>query len=118
MKSNFERRKIRSRYKLRSVSKGEKIRLSVFRSSRHIYVQAIDDSKGITLFSASTCCKDFPKDLNSKGIDGASWVGEKLAESMKNSNHSNFLFDRGAYSYRGRVKALGDKVASFLGGAK
>ena len=106
----FERRKRRARYKLRKVS-GEQPRLSVFRSSKHIYAQVIDDVKGVTLASASTMDEETKKALaKGKGSDkdAAAVVGKLVAQRAKKAGVTAVVFDRGGYIYHGRVKALGD----------
>ena len=100
----FERRRQRVRYRLRQAAKG-RVRLSVFRSSRHIYAQIIDDSAGHTLAAASS--------LDGKGKGGsdkeaAIAVGKLIAERAKAAGVERVVFDRGAYMYHGRIKALAD----------
>jgi len=104
----FDRRKRRTRHRLRKIER-IKPRLSVFRSSKHIYAQIIDDVGGRTLASASTVEKDLRKDLNT-GADreAAAQVGKKIAERAKLVGVNTVVFDRGGYLYHGRVKALGD----------
>ncbi len=106
----FERRKKRTRYKLRQVS-GDRPRLSVFRSSKHIYAQVIDDAKGVTVAAASTLDEEAKKSLEKgKGTDtaAAAVVGKLVAERAKKAGVTDVVFDRGGYIYHGRVKALGD----------
>jgi large subunit ribosomal protein L18 len=106
----FERRKRRARYKLRKVSGGQP-RLSVFRSSKHIYAQVIDDVKGVTIASASTMDEETKKALaKGKGSDkdAAAVVGKLVAQRAKKAGVTAVVFDRGGYIYHGRVKALGD----------
>jgi large subunit ribosomal protein L18 len=106
----FERRKRRTRVKLRKVSGGQ-LRLSVFRSSKHIYAQVIDDVKGVTIASASTMDEETKKALaKGKGADkdAAAVVGKIVAQRAKKAGVTNVVFDRGGYIYHGRVKALGD----------
>jgi large subunit ribosomal protein L18 len=106
----FERRKRRTRYKLRDVS-GSQPRLSVFRSSKHIYAQVIDDVKGVTIASASTLDEETKKALaKGKGADkdAAAIVGKLVAQRAKKAGVTDVVFDRGGYIYHGRVKALGD----------
>ena len=85
---------------------GERPRLSVFRSGRHIYAQVIDDTKGHTLAAASSRDKDFGKKGNDK--DAAAAVGKLVAERATAAGVKKVVFDRGAYLYHGRVKALAD----------
>ena len=106
--SSQERRKLANRRSLKSKNP-EKIRLCVFRSGRHIEIQAIDDVKGCTLCAASSKEKDF----KGKGwnIAGAEMVGKMFAErAAKAGIKDNCYFDRGCYLYHGRVKALGDSM--------
>jgi len=106
----FKRRKQRARYKLRKVS-GDRPRLSVFRSSKHIYAQVIDDVKGVTMAAASTLDEEAKKSLEKgKGTDAAAAavVGKLVAERAKKAGVTAVVFDRGGYIYHGRVKALGD----------
>jgi large subunit ribosomal protein L18 len=104
----FTRRRQRVRYKLRLAAKGRP-RLSVFRSSRHIYAQIIDDTAGRTLAAASTLDAGIKSSLKS-GADreAATAVGKLIAERAKAAGIDQVVFDRGAYIYHGRVKALAD----------
>jgi len=104
----FERRQKRTRFKLRQVS-NDKPRLSVFRSSKHIYAQVIDDVKGHTLAAASTLEKDMKGKLKT-GADkaAATAVGKLLAERAVKAGVGNVVFDRGGYRFHGRIKALAD----------
>ena len=96
------------RLKLRR-SGGGRPRLSVFRSSKHIYAQVIDDLKGETLASASSLEKSM-RDGGKTGadIDAAKAVGKLLAERAAEKGVKEVVFDRGSYLYHGRVKALAD----------
>jgi large subunit ribosomal protein L18 len=104
----FRRRRERTRYKLRQAAKG-RARLSVFRSSRHIYAQVIDDDAGRTLAAASTLDASLKPSLKT-GADAAAAaaVGKLLAERAKAAGVERVVFDRGAYMYHGRIKALAD----------
>ncbi|MCR9222196.1 MAG: 50S ribosomal protein L18 [Alphaproteobacteria bacterium] len=103
-----ERRKRRSRYRVKLNANG-KPRLSVFRSSKQIYAQIIDDREGRTLAAASTLDKELKGALKS-GSDtaAAAEVGKLLAARAKDVGVGEVVFDRGAYRYHGRVKALAD----------
>ena len=102
------RRKQRVRLSLRR-SAGGRPRLSVFRSSKHIYAQVIDDAKGETLASASSLEKDMRSAGNTgANIDAAKSVGKLIAERAKEKGIKDVVFDRGGYLYHGRVKALAD----------
>ena len=107
-KELFERRRQRTRSKLRQACKGQ-LRLSVHRSSKHIYAQVIDDTAGITLAAASTLDPDF-KSVSSKTADvaAASVVGKLVAERAKAKGIDAVVFDRGGYIFHGRVKALAE----------
>ena len=104
----FRRRRERTRFKLRQAAKG-RAWLSVFRSSRHIYAQIIDDLAGRTLATASTLDAGLKPNLKT-GADtaAASAVGKLLAERAKAAGIAQVVFDRGAYLYHGRIKALAD----------
>lgn len=81
-------------------------RLNVFRSLSHIYVQIIDDDKGITLTSASSLEKGF--EGSGGNIDGAKKVGAAIAKKALDKGITEVVFDRGGYIYHGRVKALAE----------
>jgi large subunit ribosomal protein L18 len=104
----FTRREKRTRHRIVHAAKG-KPRLSVFRSSRHIYAQIIDDTGGKTLAAASSLEKGLKTDLKT-GADKAAAVavGKLLAERAKAAGVSAVVFDRGGYLFHGRVKALAD----------
>jgi len=104
----FERRRRRNRAKLQTVANGRP-RLSVYRSSKNIYAQIIDDVNGVTLAAASSLEKDACGDLKT-GADkaAATHIGNLIAERAKAAGVENVVFDRGGYIYHGRVKALAD----------
>ncbi|MEQ8745761.1 50S ribosomal protein L18 [Pyruvatibacter sp.] len=103
-----ERRKMRVRRSLKKIANGRP-RLSVFRSSKHISAQVIDDVEGRTLASASTLEKDLRGSLKTGAdVDAAKAVGELVAKRAKDNGVSAVVFDRGGYIYHGRVKALAD----------
>lgn len=107
-KELFERRKRRTRASIAKKS-GGRVRLSVFRSSKHIYVQLIDDLQGKTLASASTLEADLKGSLKTGAdIAAATAVGKLIAERAKAAGITEVVFDRGGYIYHGRVKALAD----------
>ena len=107
-KKLFERRKRRTRHRLRKVER-LKPRLSVFRSGKHIYAQIIDDLAGRTVAAASTLDKDIRDVLKTGANRGAAaQVGKVIAERAKSAGVETVVFDRGGYLYHGRVKALGD----------
>ena len=95
----------------------EKPRLSVFRSSRHIYAQIIDDDLGTVLASASTMDKQIRETLKGGGnMEAAAEVGKLLADRAKGKKIETVAFDRGGFKYHGRVKALAE--AAREGGLK
>ena len=104
----FRRRRERVRFRVRQAAKGRP-RLSVFRSSKNIYVQVIDDEQGRTLAAASTLDKDLRGRLKT-GADkeAAAAVGKLIAERASAAGVKDVVFDRGGYLYHGRVKALAD----------
>ena len=102
-------RQLRRRHHVRRGITGttERPRLSVFRSSKHIYAQLIDDLTGATLAAASSRGKG--KDVPYGGnVKAAAVVGKQLAEAAKGKGITKAAFDRGHYRYHGRVKALAD----------
>ena len=108
------RRRIRYRIRKKIVGTAERPRVAVFRSSRHIYVQAVDDGAGRTLAQASTADKGIRAKLSAGGgnIDAAKAVGEAVGERLKSSGIEVAVFDRGGYLYHGRVKALAEGMRS------
>ena len=106
--SLHNKRKLRNRKTLKSKSYG-KLRLTVFRSSRHIYGQIIDDVKGITITSASSLESNIKKQFKNCGTkEAATVVGKLIAEKAINKGIKNVVFDRGGYIYHGRIKNLAD----------
>jgi large subunit ribosomal protein L18 len=104
----YERRRQRTRTQIRRKSKGRP-RLSVFRSSKHIYAQVIDDARGVTLAAASSLEKELKAQLKTGADkDAAVAVGRLVAERAKAAGLSDVVFDRGGYIYHGRVKALAE----------
>jgi large subunit ribosomal protein L18 len=96
------------RRKIRRVAYGRP-RLSVFRSSKHIYAQVIDDAKGETLAAASSMEKEIRGGAKTgANVAAAKAVGERLAVRAKEKGVKQVVFDRGGYLYHGRVKALAD----------
>ncbi len=84
-------------------------RLAVYRSTKHIYAQMIDDVKGVTLCSASSVDKDLKEKLSHGGnIDAAKVVGEAIAKKALKAGINECVFDRGGFLYHGRVSALAD----------
>jgi large subunit ribosomal protein L18 len=108
MKSSAEkmrRRTQRTRARIRKLANGRP-RLSVFRSSKHIYAQIIDDANGLTVAAASSL--EQGKDSNGATVTAAEAVGKLVAERAKEKGLTDVVFDRGGYMYHGRVKALAD----------
>jgi large subunit ribosomal protein L18 len=102
-----ERRKLRVRKKVSG--DGERPRLSVFRSAKHIYAQIVDDTKGGTLAHASTLSKELKGKLDGKNkTDEAKAVGKLLGEIAKAKGITKVAFDRNGFIYHGRIKALAD----------
>jgi large subunit ribosomal protein L18 len=103
-----QRRKERVRSQLRRRSRG-RVRLSVFRSSKHIYAQVIDDERGVTMAAASTLDQSLRGALKSGADKGAAAaVGKLVAERATAAGVTEVVFDRGGYLYHGRVQALAD----------
>ncbi|HZY85489.1 MAG TPA: 50S ribosomal protein L18 [Gemmataceae bacterium] len=105
------KRQLRRRNHVRRKITGtpERPRLTVFRSSKHIYAQLIDDLAGQTLATASSLTPEVHKDLSYGGnVKAAKVVGLKLAAVAKEKGIQKAAFDRGSYRYHGRVKALAD----------
>ena len=114
MPDRTARRTARVRHTLRRAAYGRP-RLSVFRSSKHIYAQVIDDTKGETLASASSREKDV-RGKTGANVEAAKAVGKRLAERATAKGVKEVQFDRGGYLYHGRIKALAD--AAREGGLK
>jgi large subunit ribosomal protein L18 len=100
------RRKLRVRKKIDGSS--ERPRLSVFRSSKHIYAQAVDDSRGGTVAAASTLTADVKSSLSGPKTDAAKAVGAAIAKALLAKGIDTVIFDRNGYLYHGRVKALAE----------
>jgi large subunit ribosomal protein L18 len=115
-KELFARRQRRLRAQIRRKAIGRP-RLTVFRSSKHIYAQVIDDGKGATVAAASTVDKGLKGTLKTGAdIEAAKAVGKLIAERAVAAGVKEVVFDRGAYMFHGRVKALAD--AAREGGLK
>ena len=102
------KRKIRNRKKLKDVNTN-KFRISVFKSSKNISAQIIDDKISKTLVSASSTEKEIKKNKTKK-MDLSNVLGELLAKRAKEKKISSVYFDRGGYKYHGRIKALADSL--------
>jgi len=114
MPDRTARRTARVRHTLRRAAYGRP-RLSVFRSSKHIYAQVIDDAKGVTVAAASSMEKDV-RGKTGANVEAAKAVGKRVAERATAKGVKEVQFDRGAYLYHGRIKALAD--AAREGGLK
>ncbi len=93
-------RKVRARVKASG-----RLRLSVFRSARHVYAQVVDDVRGVTLAAASSLDKSV---ANGGNKEGAEAVGKLIAERALKAGIEEVAFDRGRFSYHGRIQALAD----------
>jgi large subunit ribosomal protein L18 len=103
---NEIRHRVHVRIRRKLAGSTERPRLAVFRSVANIYVQVIDDTRGVTLVSASTIEKG--KRTNGGNLAAAKTVGKLIAERAKEKGIQKVVFDRGGYIYHGRVKALAD----------
>ncbi|MFB5268965.1 50S ribosomal protein L18 [Paenibacillus enshidis] len=101
------RRHLRVRKKITGTA--ARPRLNVFRSSKHIYAQLIDDVAGVTLAAASTLDKELSGEIQNGGsVESARKVGELVAKRAKEKGVSEIVFDRGGYLYHGRIQALAE----------
>ena len=110
-----KRTRIRMRIRKKISGTAERPRLAVFRSNKQIYVQVVDDLKGITLLAVSSKEKELAK-TGIKKTEQAKIVGKSLAAKCKEKGIENVIFDRSGYRYHGRVKSLAD--AAREGGLK
>jgi len=108
VRSRTQRRRASVRRAIKKAS-GGRVRLSVFRSSKHIYAQVIDDAAGRTVASASTMEKELRDSLKTGAdIAAAQAIGKRVAERAIQNGIKDVVFDRGSYLYHGRIKALAD----------
>ena len=108
--TTVDRKKFRIRNKIKKVSNLDRFRLSISRSARNISAQIIDDSKNVTLLSASSIEKDI-KSLNKNNkIELSKMVAEKLAKRALAKKITKIYFDRGIYKYHGRVKIFAETL--------
>ena len=100
------RQRVHTRIRKKLAGTTERPRLAIYRSLSHIYAQVIDDTKGVTLVSASST----EKELGAAGgnVSAAKEIGRRVAERAKENGIKQVVFDRGGYLYHGRVKALAD----------
>lgn len=111
MNHSERRQKRHARIRKRIFGTSERPRLSVFRSEKHLYVQAVDDYEGKTLFSFSTLDEKFRKTVSStRTIEVAKKLGEYFAPQLVAKGIQKIVFDRGGDKYHGRVKALADAL--------
>ena len=105
-----KRKKFRVTNKLKKIAKAGRFRLSIFRSTKNISAQIIDDTKNITLLSASSVEKDI-KETNTKNKSELSViVAEKLAKKAQEKKINKIYFDRGIYKYHGRIKIFAETL--------
>ncbi|MFQ5669416.1 MAG: 50S ribosomal protein L18 [Acidobacteriota bacterium] len=99
------RRQVKKRIRKKVLGTADRPRVTVFRSLKHIYAQAIDDSTGRTLAAASTLEKTL-RGWNVRNVEAARAVGAALAEKLLASGHDRVVFDRAGFLYQGKVQAL------------
>tara|TARA_X000000950_G_scaffold68659_1_gene84904 strand:- start:4722 stop:5078 length:357 start_codon:yes stop_codon:yes gene_type:complete len=104
------RKKFRVTNKLKRVANSERFRLSVFRSSKNISAQIIDDKKNITILSASSIEKDMKELKTNNKSELSKIVAEKLAKKAQEKKISKIYFDRGIYRYHGRIKIFAETL--------
>ena len=98
-------RKLRNRFS----GTAERPRLAVFRSNNHMYAQIIDDTVGNTLVSASTLQKDVKAELEkTNNVEAAAYLGTVIAKKAIEKGITSVVFDRGGFTYHGKIKALAD----------
>jgi large subunit ribosomal protein L18 len=111
MVNELARQKTKTRIRGRVSGTPERPRLTIFKSLKRIYVQAVDDTKGVTLAAASSLEKDLRETLKSgSNIAAAKAVGAAVAARLKEKGITTVVFDRNGYVYHGRVKALADSA--------
>ena len=109
MKLNTNKRKrFRVSNKVKKVASNDRFRLSISRSSKNISAQIIDDSKNITLLSASSIEKDIKSEVKTNKIELSKIVAEKLAKKAQEKKITKIFFDRGVYKYHGRIKVFAE----------
>jgi large subunit ribosomal protein L18 len=105
-----KRKKFRISNKLKKFASNDRYRLSIFRSSKNISAQIIDDTKNITLLSASSVEKDIKSNQKVNKIELSKIVAEKLAKKAQEKKITKIFFDRGIYKYHGRVKIFAETL--------
>ena len=108
--STIQRKRNRVRNKIKKVSKNDRFRLSVSRSTKNISAQIIDDNKNITLLSASSNEKDIKSLKKINKTELSKIVAEKLAKKAQEKKITKIYFDRGFYKYHGRVKIFAETL--------
>ena len=110
----WQKKRKRIKYRIMQKNIGNHPRLVIFRSNVNIYAQLLDDSKKITLLSASSIDKDLQESIKKaeNKIAMSKIVGESLAKKIKDAKIDRIIFDRNGYKYHGRIKALTDAVRS------
>ena len=108
--STIDRKKFRNTNKVKRVSKSDRFRLSVSRSSKNISAQIIDDIKHVTLLSASSVEKDIKSKEKINKTELSKIVAEKLAKKAQEKKITKIYFDRGIYKYHGRIKTFADTL--------
>ena len=104
------RKKFRIKNKIKKVAKSDRFRLCVSRSTKNIGAQIIDDSKNVTLLSASSVEKDIKNGPKVNKIELSKIVAEKLAKKAQEKKITKIYFDRGIYKYHGRVKVFAETL--------
>ena len=105
----WARKRSRFRYRRGVLGTEKRPRLAVYRSLKHIYVQAIDDQRSVTLASVSSRDKDFRgSGLRGSNVEGARRIGELIGQKLRENGFQGATFDRGGFQYHGRVKAVGE----------
>jgi large subunit ribosomal protein L18 len=113
MANDIQTRRDKTKARIRGRVSGtpERPRLTIYKSLKRIYVQAVDDTQGITLAAASSLEKDLRSSLkNGANIEAAKAVGASIAARLKEKGITAVVFDRNGYVYHGRVKALADSA--------
>ena len=110
-KTRIARKRRHRRVRMKISGTPDRPRLNVYRSSKHIYAQVIDDTEGTTLAAASTVDKELKSEVSGKDKkEQAAIVGKAVADRAKAAGISSVVFDRGGYLYHGRVKVLANSA--------
>ena len=107
-KKKYQKRKLRSKRNLKISA--DRPRLVVFRSSRYLYLQLIDDFKRTVICSVSSLSTDLKSKNLGKGIDSAKVLGSEMAKRVKNAGFDKVAFDRNGFLYHGKIKAIADAM--------